>query len=401
MREQEPTVAGALARGVLEAVGGDPVAHPLGADELPFDGRVLVEEAAPLLVGGDVLGLGVGALVHGDADRAHRVLGALDVVEGDDPEPAAFDEVVQGAAVPLGGRPLADRVVGDVVERLDADVVGEHRAGVVLEACGLLAQGELLRQRGAEAARVDEVLGPEHLAVLAGDGDAVVVEVEIGGEPVLPGRAAVLGGDVEVVLVAVLAEEVAGVGEDLGDDEHRRLLRVGLAALLVLDEPEGLLLAVVRADVVGDRLGAEQMAELGDVEARLENVQPLDELRRHRLPHREPGVLTGVDEDHLGALAGQDRPGDRAGQARSQDEDVAVLDVVGLLGLARGHDLAGHMRHPLFGRCLSRVCRGPAGVHAALRRTTMAELKPPLPRARTRAQLTSAWRARPVTRPRR
>src|ERR1019366_7455428 len=114
----------------------------------------------------------------------------------------------------------------------------------MLEAGRLIPQVELLRQRRAKATGVYQVPGVNRLAVLPGDGDAVVVEVDLARPPVLPEDAAVLGGDVEIVGVAILAVQVAGPADQLGHHIDGGLTWVGLLARRVLDEAEALLLPV-------------------------------------------------------------------------------------------------------------------------------------------------------------
>lgn len=122
--------------------------------------------------------------------------------------------------------------------------------------------------------------------------------------------------------VAVLPEHVAVLVEYLRQRELGGLARVGLFSDLVLHESEVGLRAEGRADVTGGGLDACQAFQLGYVMAFGEDVDPFHELRGHGLADGEARVRGRVDQQHLGAVLGQDGTGDGAGEARAEDDDV-------------------------------------------------------------------------------
>jgi hypothetical protein len=322
-------VADRLARGVLQPSGAHPAAHRAGALELGGDVGVLRQEAVELLLGRAV-GFRVQPRVELDADAAQRVGGAGVVVEGDDPHPAAAEQVVQGSLVP----PAREAGVGQahVVEGPDPDEVVEQGPGVVPEPCRLLTQGELLRQHRPVTTGVHDELRPYGAPRRQLQRRPVVVEVHVDHGLLLQDTRAVLHGDGQHPRVDVLAEIMVLRVQDLRDLEVGAIGGLLPLTLVVVKETEVPLDSALGRDVGVHALEGRQMLDLG-------NAVPFgDETHHHRgegnggLPDGELRMGVRVDQDHFRVVPREAGGKDRTGHSGSDDCDVIDVTTYSFVG---------------------------------------------------------------------
>jgi hypothetical protein len=246
------------------------------------------------------------------------------VVERDHPEPARVEAVVQGAVVPGAGLLVAHRSFA-VVEGLDTDHVREERARVGPCPGRHLPQAELVRHRRAETTAVDEVLAVELLALVRPQHDAVRAAVDVldaGGQPAVR---AVADREVEQVGVGVLAEQVALGAVPLRDHQLVDLLGVLRLALGVVHEPEVLLAAAHRRDLLLHAAEAGQRGDLRHLVAVGDELDHRRGVRDRRLAHREARVQARVDDQCLDAVPCEHRGQRPARHSRAEDDDVVAV----------------------------------------------------------------------------
>ncbi len=93
--EQRESVADDVMGGILQAINSRPVADGLRAFELRFDVGKLLDELAELLFGSQVIALGIQARVELQTDTAQGIGRSGVIVEGNNPQPAALEDVMK------------------------------------------------------------------------------------------------------------------------------------------------------------------------------------------------------------------------------------------------------------------------------------------------------------------
>ncbi len=190
----------------LDAPGARPIAHGFGLLQLGRHTGKLLDKAVELLLGRQLLADGVDAWIQLQTDAAQRIGGSFVIVEGDHPEPAPLEDVVQRAFGDAEGQTVVFLSSAHLVKAGHVDHVGEDGARVRLQV--KLAQPELVGKGRAKAGGVDDKVRRHRAPILRSDGDARIVHLHVLHAGGLPDVSAVANGQRREVGVTVLAEEV-------------------------------------------------------------------------------------------------------------------------------------------------------------------------------------------------
>ena len=263
MRELQHPGAEQVRRGVLDAAGADPGPRRRRLGEVPGDRGVPGDDPPELLLRAP-LRVRVPAPVQHHAHAGQRVRPGAVVVERDNPDPPAVEDVVHGGLAERRRHAVLAGRVDQQVGALDPDHVGVESAGVGAEPRLLVAHPEQVGDQGAHAAGVDEECGLERLAGGRAQLDEVLLEPDVLDPGLRPEGRAVLDGQRGQVGVGVLPEQV-GVGTERWR-QRRQLVAVldpvPLAGCVV-HVAERALDAAVAADPVPQPVEGSEPADLG------------------------------------------------------------------------------------------------------------------------------------------
>lgn len=323
-------VADHAAHGVLDRVGRGPRAHGPRTRELPRHVRKSPYDGVELLLRRPPVRRRVPARVQDEPHAARAVAAAPPVAERDHPEPAAVEDVVQGALVPPARLPAGPPGRGVVVRRHPGHV-GVQAARPVVPGGRLLAQPQLAGHRGAGPARVHDVPHGGLRAVGRAQ-PRPAVRLDAHALDAGPGAGAHFGagapGQREQPGVDVLPVQVRRVGHDGGVDHL-----VHLAG--VLEQPgavqhEAHVAQHPRAGRQGarDLLGRAQGGDLRHVVAPGDGPGQGRAVGHHRLAHGEPRARCRLQQQRPDAGPGQDRREQRAREAASDHADVVLRRAV-------------------------------------------------------------------------
>ena len=138
----------------------------------------------------------LGELAHIEA-QPHAdafVGGSFAVIERDDPQPAAVEDVVAGAGVPGAGRLRHAFGQVQIVVRLHVDHVREEAAGLQPDAWWIVAQVPHAGEHVPAAGGIGDELGADGFTFFGRKGDALRIRLDVLDAGVVFDRGAVVNG---------------------------------------------------------------------------------------------------------------------------------------------------------------------------------------------------------------